>query len=60
MRGRSSGEVAQAFLSLSSAVAGLAQHIGDLAANTDASNTDFSTTDTAIGGAFDQPGLVTP
>ena len=58
--GASSDEVTQALLSLSTAVAGLAQHIGTLAENTGVANADFSATDGAVGGAFGQPGLVGP
>ncbi len=59
--GQSSGEVAKALLALSSAVAGLGQHIGTLAESTTAADTDFSGTDGAIGGAFaPPPGLAAP
>jgi uncharacterized protein YukE len=59
--GQSSDEVAKALLALSSAVAGLGQHIGTLAESTTAAAADFSSTDRAVGGAFaPPPGLVAP
>ena len=58
--GASSDEVAKALLSLSSAVAGLAQHIGTLAENTGATSADFTGTDGAVGGAFTPSGMVAP
>lgn len=47
--GASSDEVAGALLALSSAVAGLADHIGSLAETTGAVDDDFAGTDHAIG-----------
>jgi hypothetical protein len=59
--GQSSGEVAKALLALSSAVAGMGQHIGTLAESTTAAASDFSSTDGAVGGAFaPPPGPVAP
>lgn len=54
--GASSDEAAQALAALSGAVAGLAQHLGHLAESTGSANTDFSGTDTAVGGAFGSVG----
>lgn len=59
--GESSDEVAKALISLSSAVAGLAQHIGSLSESTAAADTDFTGTDGAVGGAMTQrQGLLGP
>jgi ABC-type transporter Mla subunit MlaD len=52
--GASSDEVATALAALSSAVAGVAQHIGTLADNTEGTSSDFTGTDQAIGGAMQQ------
>lgn len=50
--GASSHEVAAAMAALASAVAGLAQHLGDLSTNTDLTGSDFSGTDQAVSGAM--------
>jgi hypothetical protein len=52
--GVSTGEVSRAMSALASAVAGFGNHLGDLAASTTAAGTDFTGTDSAVGGAMQQ------